>query len=230
MPATTAVMKLITGRTTAAIKPKKAFVTRIESAPVSGAVIRKDMQEERDAPFLRISATTGTTEQLHSGTGTPTAELTATDFRLSSLSHLRMASREINTWIRPERNNPSNSMGARSRPDIQRKSKKLTSVCCTTQFPPVHWMMQRAAWKAFQKTETIGAVHIARQDDAPTVNFAETEVRLTSGTEAEMILTIRFQVKGYINVQGLYKYSVFHDHSKGRYPLAKNVFSTALTE
>ena len=68
MPATTAVMKLMTGRTIAAATPKKAFVTRIESAPVSGAVIRKDMHAEREAPFLRISATTGTTEQLQSGT------------------------------------------------------------------------------------------------------------------------------------------------------------------
>ena len=68
IPATTAVMKLIMGRTMATMGPKKALVTKIESAPVSGAVIRKDMQDERDAPLLRISATTGTTEQLHSGT------------------------------------------------------------------------------------------------------------------------------------------------------------------
>ena len=97
MPATTAVMKLITGRAIATTGPKKAFVTRIESAPVSGAVIRNDMQAERDAPFLRISATTGTTEQLQSGIGTPTAALVLTDFRLSSRSHLRIASREMNT-------------------------------------------------------------------------------------------------------------------------------------
>ena len=66
-------------------------MTRIESAPVSGAVMRKDMQEERDAPFRRISATTGTTEQLQSGTGTPTAALVVTDFRLSWRSQRRMA-------------------------------------------------------------------------------------------------------------------------------------------
>ena len=91
IPATTAVMKLMTGRTMAATEPKKALVTKIESAPVSGAVIRKDMQDERDAPFRRISATTGTTEQLHSGTGTPMAELVVTDFRLSSRSQRSMA-------------------------------------------------------------------------------------------------------------------------------------------
>ena len=79
------------GRTMATMGPKKALVTKIESAPVSGAVIRKDMQDERDAPLLRISATTGTTEQLHSGTGTPMAELKVTDFRLSSRSQRRMA-------------------------------------------------------------------------------------------------------------------------------------------
>jgi len=121
IPATTAVTKLMAGRTIAAIHPKKAFVTRIESAPVSGAVMRKDMQEEREAPFLRISATTGTTEQLHSGTGTPTAELTLTDFRLSSRSHRRMAWREMKTWMRPERNSPSSSMGESNRNDIHRK-------------------------------------------------------------------------------------------------------------
>ena len=91
IPATTAVMKLMMGRTMATMGPKKALVTRIESAPVSGAVIRKDMQDERDAPLLRISATTGTTEQLHSGTGTPMAELMVTDFRLSSRSQRSMA-------------------------------------------------------------------------------------------------------------------------------------------
>ena len=96
-PATTAVTKLMMGRTTAAIQPKKALVTRIESAPVSGAVIRNDMHEERDAPFRRISATTGTTEQLHSGTGTPSAALVLTDFRLSCRSQRRMASRDMNT-------------------------------------------------------------------------------------------------------------------------------------
>ena len=55
------------------------------------------MQAERDAPFRRISATTGTTEQLHSGTGTPMAELVVTDFRLSSRSQRSMAWREMNT-------------------------------------------------------------------------------------------------------------------------------------
>ena len=99
------------GRTTAAIQPKKALVTRMESAPVSGAVIRNDMQDERDAPFLRISATTGTTEQLQSGTGTPSAALVLTDFRLSCFNHRRMASREMKTCISPERNNPSKQHG-----------------------------------------------------------------------------------------------------------------------
>ena len=55
------------------------------------------MHDERDAPFLRISATTGTTEQLHRGTGTPSAALVLTDFRLSWRSHRRMASRDMNT-------------------------------------------------------------------------------------------------------------------------------------
>ena len=122
MPATTAVRKLTTGRTTAATNPKNACVTRIESAPVSGAVIKNDIHDERDAPFLRISATTGTTEQLHSGTGTPIAALAHTDFRLSPLSHLRIASREIRTWMSPARNSPNSSIGASNRKDDQRKS------------------------------------------------------------------------------------------------------------
>ena len=115
------------GLTMATMGPKKALVTRIESAPVSGAVMRNDMQEEREAPFLRISATTGTTEQLQRGTGTPTAALVETDFRLSSWSHRIMAWREMKTWIRPDRNNPSSSMGANNRKDIHRKSKKLVN-------------------------------------------------------------------------------------------------------
>ena len=127
MPATTAVMKLMTGRTTAATNPKNALVTRMESAPVSGAVIRKAMQDEREAPFRRISATTGTTEQLQSGTGTPTAELTETDRRLSSWSHFSIASREMNTWIRPESSRPRISIGPSNRKDIQMKSKYAVS-------------------------------------------------------------------------------------------------------
>ena len=123
MPATTAVMKLMIGRTIATIHPKNAFVIRIESAPVSGAVIRNDMHDERDAPFLRISATAGTTQQLHSGMGTPMAALVEIDFRLSSRNQFRMASREMKTWIRPDRNSPSSSMGDSSRNDPNRKSK-----------------------------------------------------------------------------------------------------------
>ena len=55
----TAVIKLMTGLTRAATNPKNACVTRMESAPVSGAVIKKDKQDERDAPFFRISADDG---------------------------------------------------------------------------------------------------------------------------------------------------------------------------
>ena len=55
------------------------------------------MHDDRDAPLRRISATTGTTEQLHSGIGTPMAALEATDFRLSRRSHRRMACREMKT-------------------------------------------------------------------------------------------------------------------------------------
>ena len=72
--------------------------------------------------------TTGTTEQLHSGMGTPTAALAETDFRLSSRSHRRTAWREMKTWIRPERNSPSKSMGDNNRNDIHRKSKKLVNI------------------------------------------------------------------------------------------------------
>ena len=126
-PATTAVTKLMMGRTIAAIQPKKALVTRIESAPVSGAVIRNDMHDDRDAPLRRISATTGTTEQLHSGTGTPSAALVLTDFRLSWRSQRRMASRDMKTWISPDRNRPSRSIGASSRKDAQRNPKNPAS-------------------------------------------------------------------------------------------------------
>ena len=120
-------MKLMTGLTMATIGPKKAFVTRMESAPVSGAVIRNDMHDDREAPFLRISATTGTTEQLQSGIGTPTAAAMVTDLRLSCLSQRRTACREMNTWMSPERNNPSSSIGASSRNDCHRKSKNAAA-------------------------------------------------------------------------------------------------------
>ncbi len=89
--------------------------------------MRNEMQAERDAPFFRISATTGTTEQLHSGTRTPTAALVHTDFRLSSLSHLRIAVREISTWMRPARNRPRSSIGDNSRNDAQRTSNNRSA-------------------------------------------------------------------------------------------------------
>ena len=135
---TTAVTKLTTGLTTAATNPKNACVTRIESAPVSGAVMRNDMQDERDAPFLRISATTGTTEQLHSGKGTPTAALVQTDLRLSPLSHRRTTCREIRMWISPARNSPGISIGDRISKDAQRKSINRTAasnIAETASFP-----------------------------------------------------------------------------------------------
>ena len=97
MPVTTAVTKLTSGRTTAATKPKNAWVTKMESAPVSGAVIRNDMHDDRDAPLRRISPTTGTTEQLQSGMGTPIAAAAATDPKLSWRNHLRTAPREMRT-------------------------------------------------------------------------------------------------------------------------------------
>ena len=87
----------------------------MESAPVSGAVMRNDIQDEREAPFLRISATTGTTEQLQRGMGTPIAALVLTDFKLSSLSQRRIARGEIKTWMSPESKNPRRSMGASKR-------------------------------------------------------------------------------------------------------------------
>ena len=116
-------MTLMIGRTMAAIHPKKTLVTKIESAPVSGAVIRKDIHADRDAPLFRISATTGTTEQLQSGMGTPNVALVNTDLKLSLRNHLRTSSREISTCNTPARNNPNNSMGAKSRNDFTKKSK-----------------------------------------------------------------------------------------------------------
>ena len=81
------------------------------------------MHDDRDAPLRRISATTGTTEQLHSGIGTPIAAAVATDPKLSCRSHLRMAPREISTWIRPAMSKPSISIGPSSRNDVHRKFK-----------------------------------------------------------------------------------------------------------
>ena len=55
------------------------------------------MQEEREAPFRRISATTGTTEQLHRGMGTPMAALVLTERRSSFCSHCSTVWRGMNT-------------------------------------------------------------------------------------------------------------------------------------
>ena len=82
------------------------------------------MQAERDAPLRRISATTGTTEQLQSGIGTPMAALEATDLRLSRCSHRSTASREMNTWINPARKRPRSSIGPSRRNEFHRKSRK----------------------------------------------------------------------------------------------------------
>ena len=93
---------------------------------LGGRKMRKDRHDERDAPLRRISATTGTTEQLQSGIGTPMAALVATDFNPSSRNHRSIAWREMNTCIRPERKRPSSSIGASSRKDDHRKSRNAT--------------------------------------------------------------------------------------------------------
>ena len=86
------------------------------------------MQAEREAPFRRISVTTGTTEQLHRGMGTPIAALVATELSLSFLNHFRISCRLMNTCNNPDSNKPSNNIGARSRNDFVRKSKKPKSI------------------------------------------------------------------------------------------------------
>ena len=126
------------GRAIATTGPKNALVTRMESAPVSGAVIRKDMHDDREAPLRRISATTGTTEQLHSGIGTPMPALVDTDFRLSSRNQRRIVCRGMKTWITPERKSPSSSIGASRRNDDHRKSKNSAAALT---HPPLSWRL-----------------------------------------------------------------------------------------
>ena len=124
IPQNTAVKKLMTGLITATTGPKNALVTKIESAPVSGAVIKNDMLAEREAPLRRISVTTGTTEQLQSGIGTPSAALVDTDLILSSWNQRRIDRREMNTWINPHRKSPNISIGASNKKEDHKKSKK----------------------------------------------------------------------------------------------------------
>ena len=61
--------------------PINLQVTRIESIPVSGVVIRNDMQAERLAPFFRNVAVIGMT--LQEQIGKPKAAAVVTLFRLS---------------------------------------------------------------------------------------------------------------------------------------------------
>ena len=55
------------------------------------------MHDDREAPLRRISATTGTTEQLHSGMGMPIAAALATDCRFYFRSHLKISCGETST-------------------------------------------------------------------------------------------------------------------------------------
>ena len=66
------------GRSIAIIGPISPHVTSIESIPVSGVVIRNDMQAERLAPFFLRVAVIGITPQEHIGRGNPNAAAVVT--------------------------------------------------------------------------------------------------------------------------------------------------------
>lgn len=55
----------------AKIPPKKEYVITMESAPVCGVDIKKDITELFDAPLLLIETAVGITEHEQSGRGTP---------------------------------------------------------------------------------------------------------------------------------------------------------------
>jgi hypothetical protein len=73
-PETVAVIKAAKGRSNVISGSNKAYVTAIESTPVSGVDIRKAAVAPLLAPCRRKLAAAGTTPQLHKGMGTPRAE------------------------------------------------------------------------------------------------------------------------------------------------------------
>ena len=72
-------MKAAIGRTTVISGSISAQVAPMESTPVSGVEMRKDVVAPRLAPDLRSCVAVGMTEQEHSGTGTPMIAAVATE-------------------------------------------------------------------------------------------------------------------------------------------------------
>jgi hypothetical protein len=73
-PEIVAVIKAAKGRSNVINGSNKAYVTAIESTPVSGVDMRKAAVAPLLAPCCRKLAAAGTTPQLHKGIGTPRAE------------------------------------------------------------------------------------------------------------------------------------------------------------
>ena len=77
-----AVAKAPSGRATVMMGSSRAYVIPMESSPVSGVEIRKEVVAPLLAPLRRRDVATGSTEHEHSGRGMPNREARVTDLRL----------------------------------------------------------------------------------------------------------------------------------------------------
>ncbi len=73
----------------------------MESTPVSGVEMRNEVVAPRLAPFCRIAAAVGSTEQEQSGRGIPQIDAVKTDFQLRLPNNATIFSEGTNVWIRP---------------------------------------------------------------------------------------------------------------------------------
>jgi hypothetical protein len=132
-PDAKAVMTAAMGRRTVIKGPSKLQEAATESTPVSGVEMVKALVAPLLAPPLRKERATGTTEQLHKGSGAPTAAAHATDLR-SSPPILR-ANHAVDRYrlTTPASRNPTRSRGAICRKSDHEESS--TARACGSNAP-----------------------------------------------------------------------------------------------
>ena len=87
--------------------PSSDHVAAIESTPVWGVVIKKEVAAPREAPLRRREMVVGSTPQEHKGSGTPTKAAFSAGFHPCPDKWRDMASRGTNTWMMPAIKKPS---------------------------------------------------------------------------------------------------------------------------
>ena len=96
------------GRISAKGNPNKEYVAIIESTPVCGVAIKKEITEPFDAPSLYNAIAAGTTPQEHNGNGTANIIAYKTDTQLFFDKYFKNSCCGTKTCRIPANKKPSN--------------------------------------------------------------------------------------------------------------------------